>query len=241
MEYEVDIVEDSQGDSNFDICEFLYQNDPDFHKMCNEEMEKTGLELNEVMKLKKVSMVDDQKKAYKNFGSLSQEIDECETPHDKVIRNIESKEQEAVKKFQKNVLSEQDSNSNNSAKYSSKSKSQKRPTAVLYAEIAKENTRELQTELIDAQQQMINDLWLKQEEFLKKNTRETLEKEEEIALKATDRLVQGLVAGFAGSSRRVPENSPKKQKNNSKNRFTEDFHDSSDDGYFGGLDSSYLN
>lgn len=100
-------------------------------------MEKTGLELNEVMKLKKISMVDDQKKALKNFGPLSQEIDQCETPHDKVIRNIESKEQEAVKKFQKNVLSEQYSNSINSAKCSSELKSQKRPTAILYAEIAK--------------------------------------------------------------------------------------------------------
>lgn len=158
-----------------------------------------------------------------------------DTPYDKVIKNIESREKNALSKFKANVLGEQDRNVENTAKYSS-ARGKKKPTALVYAELSKENAKELQQELIGSQKQIVNDLWAKQEKFLQENSKQTLQAEKEIAIEATDRLVNGLLAGFG---KKTPPTSPIPPKKMPQEKRQLDISMYSEDGYSDGLDSSY--
>lgn len=129
-------------------------------------------------------MIDKQRIAYDMIGetftgtntkttfSDTTNKQEKESLYDLVIKNIASREKDALSKFRSKVFREQETNANDSAKYSS-AKGKKKPTAVVYAKVSKENAMELQNELVDAQKKLVNDLWQKQENFLKENTKNT--------------------------------------------------------------------
>lgn len=158
-------------EQDLDLSTFLYENDPDFRAQCQQLMEESGLGKDEVLRMRRTQTVDEQRIAYNKIESSnnasSHTLTSKESPYDKVLNSIKTREKDAVLQFKTNVLAEQDGNVDNAAKYSN-AKGKKKSSAAVYAEMSKENAKELQSELIVAQEKIVNDLWTKQEKFLTK-------------------------------------------------------------------------
>lgn len=167
----IDLIDNDNPD--FDVSKFLYDNDPDFRKICNEEMEVSGRELEDILRQRREHMIRQEQKEYEKCSTKAVGQNKNESPRDKILRAIQTKEQEAIDTFKKKVVSKGNStnteenleeNSSDSVQYSS-SKGKRKSSAVIYAEMAKENAKELQQDLIEARRTIVTDLWKKQAEF----------------------------------------------------------------------------
>lgn len=155
------------------------------------------------------------------------------------MQNIETKEKEAISARRKKSGTEdggQGDQAVKSANYSS-AKNKKKSTVVVYAEIAKENAKELQDEMMESQKAILGELWAKQETFMKNNMTLILAEERKIAVDATQIMVNGMLALNKNSTpKKSPENSKKVEEKkvlHESNRFDYD-----DEDY--GFDSSFV-
>lgn len=110
-------------EDRFDVVEYLYENDPGFREECDQECADTGLTRQEVLEQRNIKLASEEEKALKNFKSpVEAQESKDQSPYDKVMKNIETREKVAISALRKRSVpqdDEQDDQAVKSARYSS--------------------------------------------------------------------------------------------------------------------------